>query len=221
MVVGVQEGYRLWSRSYDQDANPILSLERRVIRQRLNLIPASSFLDIATGTGYWLLYALSRGATAIGLDLSPEMLHQAASKPGLQNHLVQADMTALPLRDSAADIAVCSLAIGYLPSVQKFFRELSRVSRRVVVSDLHESAVEAGWQRCFEADGCRYQIEQYEHTVSELDDAAKGAGLRVEWRESAYIGEPEREFFVRARREYAFSNACRIPAILSTCWIRQ
>src|SRR5581483_6725337 len=123
MMVDVEEGYRLWSRTYDRDANPILALERRVIRRRLDSLPVSSFLDIATGTGYWLLYALSRGARAIGLDLSADMLHQAAGKPGLRAHLVRADMGELPLRDSVADVAVCSLAVGYLASVRTFFQE--------------------------------------------------------------------------------------------------
>jgi hypothetical protein len=90
----------------------------------------------------------------------------------------------------------------------------------VIVSDLHETAVEAGWQRRFESDGCRYEIKQYKHGAHELDDAARTAGLRIEWREATHIGEPEREFFVRAGREYAFDAACRIPAILSTCWSR-
>src|SRR5579859_3536147 len=130
VLVDVQEGYRLWSASYDHDANPIVALERRVIRGRLGILPGRRLLDVATGTGYWLTYALSQGARAFGLDLSPEMLRQAANKPGLANRLVRADMNVLPLKDSAADVAVCSLAVGYLSSIRDLFRELARVSKR-------------------------------------------------------------------------------------------
>jgi malonyl-CoA O-methyltransferase len=180
----------------------------------------SSFLDVATGTGYWLGYALDRGLRAFGLDLSSEMLHQAAHKPGLSRRLVQADMNTLPLQDSVADVAVCSFALGYLPGVETALRELARVAHHVIVSDLHEHAIAAGWNRCFQHRGRQYRIQQFEHTAHDLDQAAARAGLRIDWRESSFIGEPERMFFVRAGREYAFENACSIPALLSTCWSR-
>ena len=218
--VDVRDGYRLWSRSYDRDVNPILAVERRVIRGRLDRMSASYFLDIATGTGYWLDYALSRGARANGIDLSHEMLRQAAGKPGMRSHLLCADMNRLPLRDSIADIAICSLAAGYVPNVENLFRELARVARHVIVSDLHERAIEAGWNRCFEAEGCRYQIRQYRHSTRDLDAAAGLAGLRIAWRESSYISEAERQFFVETNRQYAFAAASSVPAILATCWSR-
>ena len=221
LMLGVEEGYRLWSGSYDSDSNPILALERRVIGSRLDQISASCILDVATGTGRWLLYARSRGARAFGLDLSPEMLAQAVTKPGLQQRLVRGDMNALPFRDSMADVAICSLALGYLPKVEKTLQELARVARRVIISDLHERAIAAGWNRSFENNGRRYQIRQFGHASRELDQAASLAGLQLEWREASSIGEPERMFFVRAGREHAFENACSIPAILSTCWCRE
>jgi ubiquinone/menaquinone biosynthesis C-methylase UbiE len=224
VLVSAQDGYRLWSRSYDRDPNPVVALERRVLRERLGPLSGRSFLDVATGTGYWMNYARLRGARAFGIDLSSEMLSEAASKPGLRKCLIRADMNALPLGDGVADIAVCSLALGYVPSLANLFRELARVaahiSGRVIVTDLHERAVQAGWQRCFTVQGLAYQIEHFEHTTRELDEAAKASGLRIDWRVASYIGEPEREFFVRAGREHAFAEASRVPAILSTCWIR-
>jgi len=218
VLVDVQEGYRLWSGTYDRDPNPVLALERRVIRERLGPLSGRCVLDIATGTGFWLEFALSRGARAFGIDLSHEMLAAAASKPGLRNHLIRGDMKVLPIKDAVADVAICSLAVGYLPSIRNLFRELARVARRVIVSDLHETAVQSGWRRCFEAEGCRYEIQHYEHSVAELDEMAKSAGLRVDWRVASRLAEPERPFFVQAGREYAFEAASQIPAVLSTCW---
>ena len=165
-------------------------------------------------------FALARGARAFGIDLSAEMLAEAARKPGLREHLIRGDMKALPLKDAAADLAVCSLAVGYLPSIRTLFREWARVARRIIVSDLHEFAVQAGWRRCFQVAGRRYEIEQYEHPVQELDEVAQHAGLRIEWRVASRLGEPERPFFVQAGREHAFDAATQIPAVLSTCWVR-
>ena len=98
MLVGVEEGYKLWSASYDHESNALLSLERRVIGQRLGLLAGRCLIDIGTGTGYWLRYALSLGARALGLDLSAEMLAEAANKPELRRRLIRADMNILPLK---------------------------------------------------------------------------------------------------------------------------
>jgi SAM-dependent methyltransferase len=220
LALRASDAYRLWSASYDRDPNPILALERRVLRERLGPLSGRCLLDIGTGTGFWLAHARSLGARAFGIDLSAEMLSEAAKKNGLRQRLICADMNRLPVRDGVADIAICSMAIGYIPAVANLFRELARVSQRVIVSDLHPGAVESGWRRSFGAAGRRYEIEQFVHTPAQLDDAASDAGFKKDWRLIAHLGDPEREIFVRAGRDHSFAAACRIPALLGTCWIR-
>ena len=220
LPVRVEDAYRLWSVTYDDDPNPILALERRVIRERLGVVSGRCLLDIGTGTGYWLAYAISNGARAFGVDLSEEMLSVAARKDGLRNLLIRADMNRLPVRDGAAEIAICSMAIGYIPELKNLFRELARVSQKIIVSDLHPAAVEAGWKRAFVAAGHRCEIEQFAHTTAHLDEAAGATGLRLDWRLAAHLGEHEREIFARAGREYAFAATREIPALLATCWVR-
>jgi malonyl-CoA O-methyltransferase len=218
--MNARSAYRLWSASYDDDPNPILALERRVISERMGSVSGQCLLDIGTGTGYWLAYARSRGAHAFGIDLSEEMLSNAAKKDGPRSCLIRADMNRLPVRQGVADIAICSMVIGYIPDVRNLFRELARVSHSVIVSDLHPGAAEAGWQRGFETADGRFQIEHFVHTAPQLDEAANASGFRFDWRSVAYLGELEREVFVRAGREHSFAAACRIPALLSTRWVR-
>jgi SAM-dependent methyltransferase len=220
LPVKVEDAYRLWSVSYDDDPNPLLALERRVIRERLGAVSGRCLLDIGTGTGYWLAHARCGGARAFGVDLSEEMLAVAARKDGLRNHLIRADMNRLPVRDRAADIAICSMAIGYIPELKNLLRELARISQRIIVSDLHPAAVEAGWRRGFVAAGHRYEIEHFAHTTPQLDEAAAATGLRLDWRSVAHLGEPERAVFTRAGRAHSFAAACEIPALLATCWVR-
>src|SRR6202034_872141 len=114
--------------SYDDDPNPILALERRIVRERLGAVSGKRLLDIGTGTGYWLAYATSGGARAFGVDLSEEMLAVAAKKDRLRNRLIRADMNRLPVRDGAVDIAICSMALGYIPELKNLLRELARIS---------------------------------------------------------------------------------------------
>jgi SAM-dependent methyltransferase len=220
LPVRVEDAYRLWSVSYDDDPNPLLALERRVIRERLGPVSGKCLLDIGTGTGYWLAHARSDNARAFGVDLSEEMLAMAARKDDLRNCLIRADMNRLPVRDGAADIAICSMAIGYIPKLNNLFRELARVSNKIIVSDLHPAAVDAGWRRAFVAAGHRYEIEQFAHTTRQMDEAATDSGLRLDWRLAAHLGEPERHIFARAGRAHAFAAACEVPALLATCWVR-
>jgi malonyl-CoA O-methyltransferase len=218
--MNVRDAYRLWSASYDADPNPILALERRVISERMGSVTGQCLLDIGTGTGYWLAYARARGAHAFGIDLSEEMLSEAAKKDRLRGCLIRANMNRLPVRQAVADIAICSMAIGYIADIRNLFRELARVSQSVIVSDLHPGAAEAGWQRGFETTDGRFQLEHFIHTAAQLDEAASASGFHSDWRSVAYLGELEREVFVRAGRENSFAAACRVPALLATCWIR-
>ena len=220
LPVRAQDAYRLWSATYDEDPNPVLALERRVVYERLGRVSGQCLLDIGSGTGYWLAHARSEGARAFGLDLSAEMLSVAIQKHGLNGHVMQADMSRLPLQNDTADIAICSMAIGYVYELKDLFREFARVSRKVIVTDLHPAAINSGWRRGFAAAGNRYEIGCFAHTIAHLDDAANAAGLKLEWRAEAYLGEREREIFVRAGREHAFEACREIPAILASCWVR-
>jgi ubiquinone/menaquinone biosynthesis C-methylase UbiE len=220
VLVESTDAYRLWAESYDDDPNPVLALAHRVIRERLHPLFGHTLLDIATGTGYWAAYGQAQGATVFGVDRSLEMLSRASSKQCLRERLVCADMRHLPFGNNTVDVAVCSFAVGYVESVAELFQEMARVSRSIIVTDLHPTAVEAGWQRGFRAGDQRYLIRQFTHSPAELDQAARTAGLQLTWRSESYISEPERPIFVRAGREQAFEAATRVPAILSSCWER-
>jgi len=63
-----------------------------------------------------------RRVTAVGCDLSPGML-RAAAHPALLN----ADVTALPLRDGAVDVALAIHMLYHVPSRETAIRELRRV----------------------------------------------------------------------------------------------
>jgi ubiquinone/menaquinone biosynthesis C-methylase UbiE len=59
-------------------------------------------LDVACGTGRWLEELWQRGAaSAVGLDVSTEMLRQARGKAALASRVVQADAMDMPLRSKS------------------------------------------------------------------------------------------------------------------------
>jgi SAM-dependent methyltransferase len=220
-TIPVTAAYRLWSQSYDRDPNPLLALEQRVLGPRLGVEPGDRVIDLATGTGRWLLYFLARGVHAFGLDLSPEMLAAAAQKREARGRLMRADARALPVCDSAARMALCSFAFGYIQDTDPLFREMARIARCVIVSDLHPDAVRAGWTRSFRVDGQRYEVAHYIHSRERLLTSAQSAGLRLAWSLEAAFGAPEQEIFERAGKGSEFSHVAQLPAVWIGCWERK
>lgn len=86
------------------------------------LRPGMRVLDAGCGNGLYLRGLRSRGVAAVGCDLSVGML-RAAAHPALLN----ADVTALPLRDDAVDVAFAIHMLYHVPSREVAIRELRRV----------------------------------------------------------------------------------------------
>jgi ubiquinone/menaquinone biosynthesis C-methylase UbiE len=210
VLVSAAEGYRLWAPDYDTSHNPLLALEMRILESRLGIAAGDRFLDAGAGTGRWMKHAETRGACAFGIDSSAEMLARGSGAR------VRADIRRLPVADNAVDLAMCSMVLGYVRSAGEALRELTRVARRVVVSDLHPDAVAAGWTRSFRRRGQVYEIGQYRHSLRAL----KPEGTREEWFVEAKFGEPERSIFNAAGKTDAFDGIAGVPAICAVCWIR-
>lgn len=130
LIVSADYGYNLWAQSYDHELNPLLALEERVLIPILPDLRGSRVLDLACGTGRWLGTLLRLGASSgIGIDCSYAMLAAVGTKPLLRRRLVRADALALPLGDAAADLIVCSFALGHFREVRGLAAEVARVAR--------------------------------------------------------------------------------------------
>lgn len=216
--IAAADGFRLWAADYDAAPNPLLALEARILSERLSLAPGTRFLDAGCGTGRWMTWVQAQGAKAFGIDSCREMLVQAEHKPGLEGRSALADINAIPLQDGAFDIAICSFTMAYVPSPATAFREMARVSRRLIVSDLHPDAVRAGWTRSFRSGDRSFDLRHFNHSAADLDRHAHAAGLKPQWRLQATFGEPERWIFARAGKEEAFEKSRAVPAVSITSW---
>jgi ubiquinone/menaquinone biosynthesis C-methylase UbiE len=217
------EGHRIWASSYDLGLNPLLALETRLVVDRLGPLRGSRFLDVACGTGRWMVLARKLGARVSGMDLCAEMLAEASRKVGLAGCLSHADACRIPVADGVADVTLCSFALDYVASPHLAIAEMARVTRkgaRVIVTDLHPSALAAGWTRSFRSEAIVYEIEHHRHSIANWEAAAKSAGLAFDWRLDAGFDEPEREIFRQAGRDASFDEMTRIPALLAMCWAK-
>ena len=83
-------------------------------------------LDVATGPGYAASAAIDRGATAVGVDVSGEMLALARRRdPRLD--LRPGDAEALPFADASFDAVVANFLILHVGRPERVARELARV----------------------------------------------------------------------------------------------
>ena len=98
---------------------------RRKTLESLDLSPGSTVLDLACGTGDFVVELNAAGHTAVGIDLSYGML--AAGRD--LRRLSQGDLVALPIADASVDAAVCGYALRNLVALEPFFAVLARVVR--------------------------------------------------------------------------------------------
>jgi len=88
-------------------------------------------IDAGCGTGRalpLLRAAVGPSGTVLGVDLTPEMLAEAAAYRA-DAVLVQADCARLPLPDAVADLVFGAGLISHLPGPGAGLRELARVTR--------------------------------------------------------------------------------------------
>lgn len=104
--------------------------------------PGQSILDVATAAGHTALALAQRGAHALGLDLTPEMLDVArrlARERGLTNvEFGLGDAEALPVEDNSFDRVTCRIALHHFPNPAQATREMARVLKpggRLVLVD--------------------------------------------------------------------------------------
>jgi malonyl-CoA O-methyltransferase len=178
-------------------------------------------LDVGCGIARRLAQARESGvALAVGVDLTPRMLAEAREG----ELLAAADVRALPVADESFDVVWCRLVLGHLADLDAAYAELARVCAcggRVVVTDFHPDAVEAGHRRTFRDDrGVEREIEHHVHTPRAHRRAAARAGLTLVQRFDRAVGETVRGFYERAGRLDAYEQQCGLAVVLALAFVR-
>ena len=120
--------FETWGIGYDVALWPAERLGLRAMRQRLLDGVGGRVLEVGVGTGLNLpLY--SADAPVVGIDPAWPMLVRAAQRQRLGQHLVQADVQALPFPDETFDWVVGTLVFCSVPDVVQGLTEVHRVLR--------------------------------------------------------------------------------------------
>ncbi len=105
----------------------------RAVLEVVGTAPIASYLDIGTGTGKMLTLLAQRAKSALGVDLSHDMLSMARAhleKADLRSVQVRSgDAYALPFADASFDLVSIHQLLHFLDEPQRALREARRVLR--------------------------------------------------------------------------------------------
>jgi cytosine/adenosine deaminase-related metal-dependent hydrolase/ubiquinone/menaquinone biosynthesis C-methylase UbiE len=213
------EDFDTWAKVYDQQPNPLLTLEERFLGRMLPNIRGCNVLDAGCGTGRWLkLLSAHSPASLIGVDTSAEMLQRAKTKLGLKSVLHLSSCTSLPIPDAIVDVIVSSFVLSYLPNLNAFASELNRVTApggSIFLTDMHpDTALICKWKRSFKMnDGPRQQLQPRNHSLQKITNTFKEHGFEVTTFIEPEFGSSERAIFEQNGKLESYDTAIGHPAI--------
>jgi ubiquinone/menaquinone biosynthesis C-methylase UbiE len=210
MAVSPREAYRVLATEYDTQPNALVSLEQRVMERLLPPLGGRKVIDCGAGTGRWAQYCAGRGAQAIAVDFSEEMLARCDTPA------IAGDLRALPLRDACADITICAFAFGYSPGCLRELRRITRPGGLLFISDMHPEAVRGGWTRSFRHSSGVIHVAHEHYGLEDLHMRGIELSCLLEPR----FGAPEHAIFDQAGHGDRFEAAKRHPAIFVARWLR-
>ncbi len=102
-------------------------IDRLEVDLALRFAHDKEVLEAGCGTGMILKEVAPHARAAVGIDLSPGMLHEAAHR-GLQ--VAQASITQLPFADESFDLVYSYKVLAHIERIDVALSEMARVTRR-------------------------------------------------------------------------------------------
>jgi cytosine/adenosine deaminase-related metal-dependent hydrolase/ubiquinone/menaquinone biosynthesis C-methylase UbiE len=214
----VQEGFALWSEVYDQQVNPLLSLEERFLSEVLPKVRGLDVLDVGCGTGRWLArFAPQSPASLTGIDSSAQMVARARRKLGSSATVLLGRAESLPLPHSSVDLLLASFVASYVPELSRLAAEARRAVRpgaEAYLSDLHPATAAAcKWKRGFRAAGTEVELSIHARSIEEVISCFEAVGFEAVSLLEVRFGSPEQEILRSAGKSAVFHAAADRPAI--------
>jgi cytosine/adenosine deaminase-related metal-dependent hydrolase/ubiquinone/menaquinone biosynthesis C-methylase UbiE len=207
-----------WAQVYDEQPNPLLTLEQRFLSKLLPDTTGLNVLDAGCGTGRWLQQlAAHNPASLIGVDSSPLMLERASDKLASAAILRLGSCLALPVENSSADLVLSSFVLSYLDSLEAFARELHRVTRpgaSVFLTDMHpETALSCNWKRAFKVNGMEEHLQACNHSPQGIIDVFQAYGFELITQIEPGFGSQERTILEQNGKLDSYHSSSALPAI--------
>ena len=122
------EGWQKVALRYNDSFAPITTQSIESLLDAAHVRKGTRVLDIACGPGYVTAAAVARGANAVGVDFSSEMVMEARRRyPGLE--FTEGDAEALSLPDASFDAVVFNFGMLHFGQPERAIAEAHRVLR--------------------------------------------------------------------------------------------
>lgn len=115
----------------------------QAIMQRVisDMRPGNTVLDAPLGTGRFVRYYLKQRLSVIGIDISEDMISEAAKECARDFEevmAIRADIRHIPLADSSVDDVICFRFLGFLNECdfEQVVTEFVRVSRERIILEM-------------------------------------------------------------------------------------
>lgn len=195
-AVSIQEGYAIWSATYDSEKNSLIEVEEKYVDALLAPLPVSTALDVGTGTGRYALKLARRGIAVTAIDQSPEMMavaRRAAHAEGLTIDFRPGSIDDdLPFAPSQFDFLICALVLCHIEDLSHAFQEFYRVLQPggyLLISAFHPDAIARGWSTSFLERRGVYILPNMPHTRADYIDAIEQSGFTLLKVIDALVGE--------------------------------
>lgn len=217
-AVSTQEGYAIWSATYDSEKNSLIAVEEAHVNALLASLHITTALDVGTGTGRYALKLARRGAAVTAVDFSPEMMQvaqQAARKEGLPIDFRHSSIDDdLPFAFQQFDFLICALALCHVSDLAHAFREFYRVLQPggyLLISAFHPDAIAFGWHTSFRERHGAYVLPNMPHTRTDYIDTLEQTGFTLLKVIDALVGEIPDDYPSKAiLRDHIEKNFCLI-----------
>jgi len=202
-----RHGYDRWAAIYDDEDNPLVTLEQDHVERLMKDAGGLRVLDAGCGTGRHALSLARRGAKVTAIDFSEGMLARARRKPGADEvEFLQHDLeSTLPFSDHDFDRVFSGLVVDHIEDLAGYFSELRRVCAKdglVAISVMHPALMLRGVQARFTdpATGRVTFPASQTHAVSDYVMAALGAGFAIRRMSEYHVDQALAAKSERARR---------------------
>ena len=172
--VEIVEGYDKWAPTYDDQHNPLITLEESITLDFVGDVKNEKVLDIGCGTGRYCELLAKRGAKVVGLDPSSRMLDYAEKKitSEIKFELRLGGIEEAEFLTNHFNVVLSALTLGHIPELGPVIRKIGRILKsrgRLIVSDIHPYWPISGhdYAEFFDSSGQEYRIPEYAHLLDE------------------------------------------------------
>lgn len=210
--------FAFWAEVYDEQPNPLLSLEEDFVPRLLPQLRGLDVIDLGCGTGRWLQrLARQQPRSLLGIDSSREMIARAAAKVGRDAVLLRADCGSVALSAGSADLCLASFVLSHVGDLHEFARQLSHALRpdgNAFITDVHpETAARFGWKRAFRYGDESISLRTHERPIAEIIFTLRECGLEATLFLEPCFQSPQRRTLLEMHGSQLDGSTFQSPAI--------